>query len=102
RSAQHLLAGVVAMRLGYDACVLRELGDRGMVVVVNILVRVGQHERRMDGAVDVHKSVERILVEGDWVVSKVPELNVGDAETFGGGFSFLLTLDFDTLQRHAL
>src|SRR6185503_9358064 len=26
RSAQHLLAGVVAMRLGYDAWVLRELG----------------------------------------------------------------------------
>ena len=37
RSAEHLLAGVVAMRLGDDAGVLGELGHRRMVVVVDVL-----------------------------------------------------------------
>ena len=93
RRAEHLLAGVVAVRLGDDARVLREIrrppGGRGCRCPC---LRVRQHKGRVDGAVDIHEPEERLVVERDGIVAEVPELDVGDAEMLGGGLGFLLPL----------
>ena len=62
RGAEHLLARVVAVRLGDDARVLREVGHRRVVVIVDVLPRVREHEGGMDGAVHVDEPVERLVV----------------------------------------
>ena len=85
RRAEHLLAGLVAMRLGDDAGVLGEVGHRRMVVVVGVLLAVGQHEGGVDGAVDIGQAEQAVLRQGDRIVAEVPELDVVHAEHGGRG-----------------
>ncbi len=61
RGAQHLLARVVAVRLRYDARVLRKIRGGRVIVIVDVLAGVRQHEGRMEGPVDVDEPVERML-----------------------------------------
>ena len=63
---------------------------RRMVVVVDVLLRVRQHECRMDGAVDIDQPEQRLVGQRDRVVAEVPELDVGDAESFAAALGLLL------------
>src|SRR4029077_2830485 len=72
-----------------------------VIVIVDVLAGVRQHEGRMQSPIDIDKPVEGCCREPDWIIAEVPELNVGDPEKLGGGLGFLLTLRLDPLQRHA-
>ena len=80
------------MRLRDDARVLGEIGRRGMVVVVDVLLGVGEHEGGMDRAVDVDQAEQRVLRQIKRIVAEVPELDVGDAELLGRGLGLLAAL----------
>ena len=82
RGAEHLLAGVVPVRLRDDASVLGEVGHGRMVVVIQVLAASARamkagwmrtHTRPPSGT-----ATRRI--ERDRVVAEVPELDVCDAQ----------------------
>ena len=98
---QHLLTRIIAMRLGGDAGMLREIGHGRVVVVVDVLFAVCQHEFRMGGAHQIHHAEQAFGVQRDGVVAEVPELDVVYAENLGGRLGLLLALHLHALQIHS-
>src|SRR5262245_17404694 len=101
RSPEHRLPGVVAMRLRDDAGVLCELGYGGVVVIIDVLAGVRQHEGWTEAAVHIDEAVERLLAQPDPVITGVPKLYIGNPELPRGRLGFLLPFRFDALERHA-
>src|SRR5579872_685130 len=61
RGAKHALARLMAMRLGDDAGVLSKVADGRMVAIVRVPARMREHEKRMDGAIDIDEPAERFF-----------------------------------------
>ena len=94
--------GLVTVGLGEDAGVLGEVGHGGVVVVVDVLLAVGEHEGGADRSEQGAEAEQGWRVEGNWVVAEVPELNVVDPEGRCGGLGLVLAGGFHAVEGHAL
>src|SRR5579872_2555823 len=63
---------------------------------------MGEHESRMDVAIEIDEPIERLVIELDRVIAEIPELNIGDAEGIRRRLGLLLTLRLHALQSHAI
>ena len=67
---------LVPGRLGDDAGLLREARRLGMIHVVGVLQRMGEHEGRLQLAVDVDEPVEHLRRGAQRIVARVEELDL--------------------------
>ena len=93
-------ARLVAHGLRHHAGFLREMRGVGMIEIVGVLERVGEHEGRIGLAIDVDHAVEMLLGELERIVAAIEELDLG-AEQGGGAFGLVLAAGLHLFQRRA-
>jgi hypothetical protein len=79
RRAQHLLARIVAMRLGDDARVLGKLRRQRVVEIVRIPARMRKDEFRPDRTIEIDEPVERLVGNVQRIVAEIVEPNICNA-----------------------
>jgi hypothetical protein len=95
-----LAPGLVAHRLRHHARLLREMSGVGMVEIIRIFQRVGEHEGRIGLAVDVDHAVEMLAGEPQRIIAGIEELDLG-AENLRGARGFVLAPGFHCRERRA-
>ena len=93
-------AGLVAHRLRHHAGLLREMRGIRMIEIIGIFQRVGQHEGRIELAVDIDHAVEMRLGQPQRIVAGVEELDFR-AEHLGRALRLVAPAGLDLLQRRA-
>ena len=91
---------LMAHGLRHHARLLCEMRGAGMVEIIRVLERVGEHEGRIGLAIDVDHAVVMLLGQIERVVAAVEELDLG-AEQAGGALGLVLAAGLDLRQRGA-
>ncbi len=91
---------LVAGGLGDDAGLLREARRLGMVDIVGVLERVGQHEGRLQLVEDVDGAIEHGVGGAQGIVAGIHELDLG-SEHRSGALSLVAALCLDVFHLHA-
>ncbi|MNH22772.1 hypothetical protein D3C79_826430 [compost metagenome] len=95
----NLLARSVTFCLGDDPRFLSEVHCQRVVVVVRVLQRVAEYERRLDAAHDIGQAEQRVLVSPHGVIPNVEKLHTC-AKYFGCSHRLLLASSFHLALTH--
>ena len=90
----------MAHRLRHDAGLLREMGGVGMIEIVRVFQRMGEHEGRIGLAVDVDHAVEMRFGEPQRIIAGIEEFDLR-AEHRGRALGLVLAAGLDLFQRRA-